>query len=740
MSVCSNAFAIDIDGRIDADEWRDARRITDFRLTEPLSREPATQRTSAYVLATPRGLAIAFRNEQDPGITRTRQRTQRDDSGAVDRVNIYVDFDGDGRAGYNFMVTLAGSIADATMSNENQFNEDWDGNWLHAVGEDEQGWSAEILLPWHIAPMRQAAGDLRTIGLSLDRVIGATGQRMSWPAVSARESRFLSAFEKVEVTSHDQSLFAITPYVVAVHDRAGGRNNGDAGADLFWKPNGRFQLSATLKPDFGQVESDELVVNFSAVETFFSDRRPFFTENQSAFEVPFGSLNGRSRLIYTRRVGGTADDGRGAAEVDAAVKLNGSFGAFNYGLFAASEAGEAGRDFHALRASRDFGPHGLGMMLTRVERPFLDRTADVRELDHRWTPTPAWSVVTTMVGSTIHTGNREVSDSGVQVRADHDIGNGWRQQLYGLHLGKDLQLNDFGYLERNDFNYLRYEIARRRTNLNEASAYASHDWRYAVSRRVSDQGVHIADAAAISRNSQRRDGGFEFAEIATWTAGRDDRITRGHGVVRVPARLYGYYERYQPKRDGGRWSWEASARYAAEGLGGIGEGGLELSFEPTWHASDRLSHFAGVQLAHNPDWLLWRNDNLLGSYRQDLLLLNAGSAWLIDDRQELRIRLEAIGLDATPRQAWRVADDGRPLPAAESLPAIGVRNLGFQIRYRRELAPLSYLYVAYVRGGALYDERLDDLDGRSVGSLFRRAFDLRDSEQLLVKLSYRFGG
>ena len=94
----------------------------------------------------------------------------------MDRVNVVVDFDGDGRTGYNFMVTLAGGIADEIVTNESNFRDDWDGNWRHAVTEDDAGWNVEMLIPWYIAPMRKAEGDSRTIGLYLDRVIGATGE------------------------------------------------------------------------------------------------------------------------------------------------------------------------------------------------------------------------------------------------------------------------------------------------------------------------------------------------------------------------------------------------------------------------------------------------------------------------------------------------------------------------------------------------------------------------------------
>ena len=734
----TTVLAVTIDGHIEAGEWADARRISDFRLTQPLTREPAPQPTEAFVLATPEGLAIAFRNEQSAQYPRTHQHTERDVSGTLDRVNVYVDFDGDGRAGYNFMVTLADGIADATISNESRFNNDWDGDWQHATSEDDSGWTAELLIPWHVATMHGVDGDTRTIGLSLDRVIGSTGERMSWPAISGRESRFLSAFERIGIASYSQSLFAITPYVVGVHDLVRNSSHADAGADLFWKPNGRFQLSATLNPDFAQVESDDLEVNFSAVESFFSDKRPFFTENQGYFDVPFGALNGRSRLIYTRRVGAGADDGSGAASVDAAVKLNGSAAGYNVGVFAATESGSVGRDFFALRASRDFEQQGIGAMLTQVNRPFLGRTANVYELDHRWTPNAQWSVRSALVGSQIDDPLGNKSDSGFEARADYDSGGMWRQQVYALHLGRDLQLNDFGYLERNNLNYLRYELGRRVTDLPADSAYSGHDWRYAISRRVNNDGVFLSNAAAISRDSQLRNGGFEFIEVVGYGAGHDDRITRGNGVVDVPGKIFAHYERAIPQGEG-RWSWEGSAHYAAEGLGGPGKGGLRFTIEPIYHASDRLSHSIGMALTHNPDWLLWRDDNLLGTYRQNLISLSAGSTWLIDKRQQLRLRLEAIGLDGSPQTAWRVCFDGRPMRSDDILPAINVRSLAFQIRYRYELAPLSYLYLAYVRGGETYDELvIDGADTFGASRAFRDAFSLRDSEQFLVKLSYRF--
>ncbi|MEO6264133.1 MAG: DUF5916 domain-containing protein [Luteimonas sp.] len=730
-ALAAPAWAIEVDGRIDSAEWQGAQHVTDFRLTQPLSRAPTPYPTEAWVLATPEGLAVGMRNTQPASVPRTRQAAQRDAGAQADRVNLYVDFDGDGRTGYNFTVLLSDSIIDKTISNENQFNSDWDGVWKHATSEDGDSWSVELLIPWYIAPMRGGKDGKRTLGISLDRVVGVSGERMSWPAISFAEPRFLSVLSPLEVPEYSQALFAVTPFVVGVFDNVRGRSDFDTGGDVFWKPNGRFQLSATLNSDFGQVESDQLVVNFSAVETFFSDKRPFFTENQGFFDVPFGSLNNANRLIYTRRVGGTADDGSGAGDVTAAAKVNGSLGDVNYGVFAATEADEVGRDFFALRGTRDFSTQGVGAMVTRVDRPFLDRQATVYEFDHRWNPNAQLGIRTTLVASQVQQAGEDTRDSGGQVRIDHDLGNGWRQQLYGLHLGGDLQLNDFGFLERNNYNYLRYELGHRVSSLPETSSYASHDWRYAVSRRASDSGVHIADAWSLSRGSDTRDGGNEFFEISGFTSGHDDRITRGHGVINVPAKLYLYYERFRPRK--GRWSLYGNVRYAAEGLDGPRNGSVTFDFNPTYFVNDNLSFYAELYAQHNPDWLIWQGDNLLGSFSADTLQLNGGAQWTISAKQELRVKLETIALDARLRQAWRIAPDGTPVASNDPVADFSLRNLGFQIRYRYELAPLSNLYIAYVRGGFGFEEFSQD-----VGPLLGDSFSLHDSEQLLVKLSYRF--
>src|SRR5690606_756326 len=634
--------------------------------------------------------------------------------------------------------------------------------------EDEAGWSAEFLIPWHTAPMRRAEGGTRRIGLYLDRVVAATGERMAWPTASWQRPRFLSDFAPVELEAYNQSLLAVTPYVVGVYDNIGGSSDFDAGGDLFWKPNGQFQLAATLNPDFGHVESDDLVVNFSAEETFYSDKRPFFTENQGIFD--FGLLIDNSQLVYTRRVGAAADDGSGPAGIDAAVKLNGRAGGFGYGLMLAEEDGEAGRSFAAARVERDLAGQHVGLMATRVERPWLQREAHVLGIDHRWQPSASVTVASNLVGSEVRQPGADSSDLGATTVVDYQMADGWRQQWLAMHFGDELELNDFGYLSRNSLDYLHYQLSRRVTSLPAGSAYTSHDYRGRVIGIDNADGLRLQRQLRLIRSSRLGNGGSEYIELDIDAPRYDDLITRGGHALRLPGRWTLAWERDRPRQ--GAWEWALDTWVRGGGLAGKDRTGYGLEREPTRHLSDTrrgvgggaavapggrgrgrgghgrrggrlrraaplrlggpLRVFAGATAEYVPDWLVWQGGERIGRFEQRSLELDAGLDWAIGMRQELRVKLQAIGMEAKASGTVEVVPDGRTRASAEPAEDFSLRKLGFRVRYRYMLAPLSDLYVVYGRGGYALDELAADPYAR-----LRDAVRRRDDEQLLVKLAYR---
>ncbi|MGH8185219.1 MAG: DUF5916 domain-containing protein, partial [Steroidobacteraceae bacterium] len=372
----------------------------------------------------------------------------------------------------------------------------------------------------------------------------------------------------------------------------------------------QMQLTATANPDFGQVESDDLVINFDATETFISDKRPFFTENQGIFE--FTTPSDFSQLLYTRRIGGPADDEVGSGDITAAVKLNGSLGATKYGIFGADEADSVGRSFGAVRLVRDFNTQNLGLLVTNVERPFLDRTATVLGVDHNWRPTARWNVRTRLMGSDIDQSGQSTRGTGGTIWADYEMDHGWRQQWIGMHFGNELQINDAGFLSRNSTNYAHWQVNRRYTDLPAQSRYASKDWRGRVSTNYNDHGQLLNHQFRVSREGRLRNGSYEYAEINVNSAGVDDLLTRGNGVLKRPPSFRSYFQYERPRA--GNWAYDVEMEVFSGGLSGNDEVGYSIDVEPTYFISDAFNVYAGLRLERTPDWLVWQRDNLIGSF------------------------------------------------------------------------------------------------------------------------------
>src|SRR3546814_3926750 len=106
-----------------------------------------------------------------------------------------------------------------------------------------------------------------------------------------------------------------------------------------------------------------------------------------------------------------------------------------------------------LRLVRDFSTQDLGLMLTRVDRPYLDREATVTGVDHNWRPTERWNIRTRVFGSQVRQPGQDSDELGATIWADYEMDGGWRQQWIAMHFGDELQINELGYLSQTDPKY-----------------------------------------------------------------------------------------------------------------------------------------------------------------------------------------------------------------------------------------------------------------------------------------------
>ena len=160
----------------------------------------------------------------------------------------------------------------------------------------------------------------------------------------------------------------------------------------------------------------------------------------------------------------------------------------------------------------------------------------------------------------------------------------------------------------------------------------------------------------------------------------------------------------------------------------------QLEWRPSYVLSDALTVGGELRYGRSPDWLIWQHDNTLGRYERDLGFLGFNLNWIGAGKQEFRIKLQWLAIDASARAALAVEADGRLSNSTETLNDFTVNTMGLQARYRYILGPMSDLFLVYSRGGFMVE---DPAHERGVQPLLGDATALRDDEQFMVKLRYR---
>lgn len=300
-----------IDGRDDDAVWREAMVIDDFRGFEPFQDAQPTYRTLAKVAYDARNIYVfvrAFDAHPDSIVGLLSRRDQYTHS---DWIHIGIDSYHDRRTAYHFMVNPAGVQSDSYIYNDGDSEDDsWNAVWDAATRVDSLGWTAEFRIP--LSQLRYAPG-ASTFGLMVLRDIARYNERDSWPFVDKKKPGLPSQFGELGGLGGlgTARRLEVVPYVVTRNvtqhlDQGGyGRAQlGTAGADVKYGLTSNLTVDATVNPDFGQVEADPSVLNLSAFETFYQEKRPFFLEGMGVFRFDLNCNDGDcSGLFYSRRIG-----------------------------------------------------------------------------------------------------------------------------------------------------------------------------------------------------------------------------------------------------------------------------------------------------------------------------------------------------------------------------------------------------------------------------------------------------
>ncbi len=384
-----------LDGRLEEPDWDLAPLHDGFFQLFPAEGAPPSERTEVRVLYDDRALYVGVvARDSRPGEV-SRPLGRRDRAPPSDAIAVFVDSTQGRRSAYAFELNAAGVQTDGLLFEDDTFSTEWDAVWDGATAAIADGWSAELRIP--LSALRFSAREALSFGFAVRRVIARTHETLlSVPIPRSARGQVARLGELSGLNGlAPVAALELAPYLAARASLAPRASDGDpptprrlepvsdVGLDLRTSLGRGLSLQATLNPDFGQVEADEIVQNLSTLETFFPEKRPFFTQGMDLFQsvAPPGRPSPQ-QLFYSRRIGLDAP-------ILAAAKLSGTasqevqvglVAAFVTGAGAGGDLDDPPRSFR-FESSQPlrFGPRSALPALAPAPRNFAAAVA-------RWRP------------------------------------------------------------------------------------------------------------------------------------------------------------------------------------------------------------------------------------------------------------------------------------------------------------------------------------------------------------------
>ena len=758
-----NDVDIKIDGVVDEPDWNNATTITEFRLVNGDIDDDKLipYQTDTRVFYDDRALYVAFQMEQ-PKSTYVKIHSPSD-GGSLRRdfVTIALDASGEGKYGFYFTQFLGGSKRDGLLSPPNNWNRSWNGAWLGRVSEHQNGWAAEFMIPWSILNMPASDKD-RQMGLLVSRRLAHVGEYFSWPAIHQSLPRFLSILRPVLLRDvQPRQQLSVFPYIASNMDQKENTTRENWGGDLFWRPSTNFQLTATARPDFGTVEADDVIINLSAFETFFPDRRLFFTEGREIFYTRTGgtSVSGSpANVFHSRRIGDrpivpeVAKDVwldysrlRQGTDLLVAAKGVGQVGRFRYGILGASEDDATfgatrgdekltitspGRDFAIGRfvyEDTSSGTRKIALLSAARFHPTGDHYAHA--VDSRYQSADGKLEFESEIYASVVPERADGYGGVVAMRYSPNY-----QLTHGFSYLKhdtNLDVNATGYLSRNGLTNYGYQLSH---TAYETKRFRNINTSFGLSLGYNEHNERILSSIGLSRFLGFKNLGGLYMDVRQDLETVNDYTAYRAGSFNARPTTAAVVDWVSDQSR--KFYYSVWGNYITEQMEGrFVFAGLRLVFQPI----ESFTFNVRLSKGHRDGWLLYQGDRRFTMYRSIGPAATAYTEYFFTARQHIRFDLDWRLLHAKDRKYFVLPEGSKELefsgyPAENEPNGFVISRMSMQLRYHWEIAPLSDLYIVYTRTGSLRE-----LSNNSYSKTFFDTFGDADTANLAAKIRYRFG-
>ena len=749
FAIFIKAESIKVDGILDEPEWENAFSINEFYQTSPFNLKKSKDETVAYIFSNKDGIYVGFINKQS-NASMLSKKTLRDEMTSLsDKNSVNIDFDGDGNKAYILAINLGDSYFDAIKIKTGDFKTDWDGDWIAKTKRYDGYWVSEFYLPWNLVLMNQPKGNKRKIKYSVARY---RAKEQIWVASSgstASRPDFFEKLDSLEIANYTKSRLNFFPYVSSNQNSITKFNDNKIGAEIFYNSGTGTQINATFNPDFGQAESDDVVINFSAQETFYSEKRAFFNENQSLFNI---NNYDRYSVMNTRRIGSAPsydceeendsveceDVKKNYSDIDYAIRYTQKKGKTELGFFTAQEHDESfsiGRNFYAIRSRTDFGNKTLGYMMTHVNDDFNNSTATVNVIDYVSVKSDQLTYFTDLLFS------EKNDDSKFGYRSQFNFQPSNFSFISGsvLYFDKDFQLNDFGYLRRADWIHVGLGGGSKKIDFQENSAIDQFEFGFDLNYD-SDTGGNSNPLRFDNKNAIIfKDTSKLKFEFGIKTSGKNTTITRKNPdfpfvKIKKKKNITLDFEAINYKFWTYDWriSFEQGDKYNSWDSNGYKREFYKIA--GSYFPNDNLKINLQYRVRKENEWLIWSEDNKFGLYDSQQDTVSVGLNWFSGNKHEVRLKSQFVALQADNPRSLVSDKQGYLYDSNESLKPFTQGVVSFQIRYKYEIAPLSYIYLVYSKGGSNFEED----ENYSKSEIFNQPWNNPSDEVYSIKFRLKY--
>ena len=298
-----------IDGKLDDECWKKGTWAGDYHQFTPNEGAKPTYPTKLNIQYDDKYLYVAFRAYDGEPSKMVRMAGVRDET-VGDMVGLTLDSYRDYRTGFEFTVTSWGQKVDLVLFNPADWDFNWNAVWRVKTGIEDSAWVAEYEIP--LSQLRYSNKDEQIWGMHTWRWISRISEEDNWEQQSKIGPGMLYNFGELRGIKglKKSRRLEIMPFVLGdlktmkteqgnPFTKNGRLWGGNAGLDAKIGVSSNFTIDLTMNPDFGQVESDPSVMNLTAFETFYEEKRPFFLEGLTIFDYKFDDQS----LFYSRRIG-----------------------------------------------------------------------------------------------------------------------------------------------------------------------------------------------------------------------------------------------------------------------------------------------------------------------------------------------------------------------------------------------------------------------------------------------------